>query len=94
MFLQNRIPIPRHLASIQQSKPGQRPRIRKLARGAAGLSETYLKELIWRDFYQMILWHYPKVGKGQAFKAVYDRIKWRNNEKEFAAWCAGQTGRE
>ncbi len=66
--------------------------IRKLARGAAGLSETYLKELIWRDFYQMILWHYPKVGKGQAFKAVYDRIKWRNNEKEFAAWCAGQTG--
>ncbi len=66
--------------------------IRELARKAAGLSETYLKELIWRDFYQMILWHFPKVGKGQAFKAVYDRIKWRNNEKEFAIWCAGQTG--
>jgi deoxyribodipyrimidine photo-lyase len=66
--------------------------IRELARKAAGLSDTYLNELIWRDFYQMILWHFPKVGKGQAFKAVYDRIKWRNNEKEFAKWCAGQTG--
>jgi deoxyribodipyrimidine photo-lyase len=66
--------------------------IRELARKAAGLSDTYLNELIWRDFYQMILWHFPKVGKGQAFKAAYDRIKWRNNEKEFAKWCAGQTG--
>jgi deoxyribodipyrimidine photo-lyase len=66
--------------------------VRELAHKAAGLSETYLNELIWRDFYQMILWHFPKVGRGQAFKAVYDRIKWRNNEKEFANWCAGQTG--
>ena len=66
--------------------------IRELASKAAGLSDTYLNELIWRDFYQMILWHFPKVGKGQAFKAVYDRIKWRNNEKEFASWCVGQTG--
>jgi deoxyribodipyrimidine photo-lyase len=66
--------------------------IRELARKAAGLSDTYLNELIWREFYQSILWHFPKVGRGQAFKAVYDRIEWRNNEKEFAAWCAGQTG--
>jgi len=66
--------------------------IRELARKAAGLSDTYLNELIWRDFYHMILWHFPKVGRGQAFKAVYDRIEWRNNEKEFAIWCAGQTG--
>jgi deoxyribodipyrimidine photo-lyase len=66
--------------------------IRELARKAAGLSDAYLNELIWREFYQMILWHFPKCGKGQAFKAVYDRIQWRNNEQEFGKWCAGQTG--
>ncbi|MDP4131740.1 MAG: FAD-binding domain-containing protein, partial [Bacteroidota bacterium] len=46
----------------------------------------------WRDFYQMILWHFPKVGKGRAFKPAYEYINWRNNEKEFAKWCAGETG--
>ncbi len=66
--------------------------IRELARKAAELNDTYLSELIWREFYQCILWHFPKVGRGQAFKAVYDRIKWRNNEKDFAKWCSGQTG--
>ncbi len=66
--------------------------IRKIATIAAGLNETYLNELIWRDFYQMILWHFPKVGKGQAFKAEYDKIKWRNDEDEFQKWCEGKTG--
>ena len=66
--------------------------IRSLAIIAAGLNETYLNELIWRDFYQMILWHFPKVGKGHAFKAEYEKIKWRNNEAEFQKWCEGQTG--
>lgn len=66
--------------------------IRKIATIAAELNETYLNELIWRDFYQMILWHFPKVGKGQAFKAEYDKIKWRNNEEEFQKWCEGKTG--
>ena len=66
--------------------------IRALATIAAGLNETYLNELIWRDFYQMILWHFPKVGKGQAFKAEYEKIKWRNNEDEFKKWCEGKTG--
>lgn len=65
--------------------------IRQLAAEAGGLNETFLNELIWRDFYQMILWHFPQVV-GHAFKPEYDRIKWRNNEKEFAAWCAGNTG--
>jgi deoxyribodipyrimidine photo-lyase len=65
--------------------------IRQLAAEAGGLNETFLNELIWRDFYQMILWHFPHVV-GHAFKPEYDRIKWRNNEKEFAAWCAGNTG--
>jgi len=65
--------------------------IRSLAAEAGGLNETFLNELIWRDFYQAILWHFPHVV-GHAFKPEYDRIKWRNNEKEFAAWCAGKTG--
>lgn len=66
--------------------------IRKIATLAAGLNETYLNELIWRDFYQMILWHFPKVGNGKAFKAEYDKIKWRNNEEDFRKWCEGKTG--
>jgi deoxyribodipyrimidine photo-lyase len=66
--------------------------IRALARKAVGDSDTYLSELIWRDFYQMILWHFPRVGQGRAFKSAYDGIRWRNNEQEFEKWCAGNTG--
>ncbi|MFT3936389.1 MAG: deoxyribodipyrimidine photo-lyase [Chitinophagaceae bacterium] len=66
--------------------------IRKLATKASELSETFLNELIWRDFYHMILWHFPHVGKGKAFKPEYDLIQWRNNEKEFECWCNGMTG--
>lgn len=66
--------------------------IRKLAAYAEPLSEGFLNELIWRDFYHMILWHFPQVGKGQAFKPQYDLIQWRNNEAEFKAWCEGNTG--
>ena len=66
--------------------------IRGLARKALELNDTYLNELIWREFYQMILWHFPAVGACQSFKPVYDDIKWRNNEQEFEKWCAGQTG--
>lgn len=65
--------------------------IRTLAAEAGALNETFLNELIWRDFYHMILWHFPNVV-GHAFKSEYDAIKWRNNEKEFEAWCNGQTG--
>lgn len=65
--------------------------IRELADEAGGLNDTFLNELIWRDFYHMILWHFPHVV-GNAFKPEYDKIKWRNIEKEFDAWCNGQTG--
>ncbi len=65
--------------------------IRTLARSAQGLSETWLNELIWRDFYMMILFHFPHVVKG-AFKPAYNNIVWRNNEQEFKAWCDGKTG--
>jgi len=66
--------------------------IRKLAKEAMKFSALFLSELIWRDFYQMILWHFPQVGKGKAFKPAYDNIKWRYNEAEFEKWCNGQTG--
>jgi deoxyribodipyrimidine photo-lyase len=66
--------------------------IRKLAQKATALSDTWLNELIWRDFYQQILWHFPHVGNGSAFRPEYDRIVWRNNETEFALWCEGKTG--
>lgn len=66
--------------------------IRKLAKRASELNETFLNELIWRDFYHMILFHFPHINKGLAFKREYDNIQWRNNEEEFAAWCEGRTG--
>ena len=66
--------------------------IRQLALETASLNTTYLNELIWRDFYQMILWHFPHVAEGKSFRAQYDLIEWRNNEKEFEAWCQGRTG--
>lgn len=65
--------------------------IRDLARAAQIHSETWLNELIWRDFYMMILHHFPYVAGG-AFKPSYNNIQWRNNEQEFAAWCEGKTG--
>ncbi|MEN9685260.1 MAG: hypothetical protein RLZZ28_1046 [Bacteroidota bacterium] len=66
--------------------------IRELAGKASALNATFLKELIWRDFYQMILWNFPQVGKGQSFKPAYDMIEWRNDEDEFRQWCSGMTG--
>jgi deoxyribodipyrimidine photo-lyase len=65
--------------------------IRKLALEAASLNETFLNELIWREFYMMILYHNPQVVD-KAFKPAYDRIPWRNDEKEFSCWCEGKTG--
>lgn len=66
--------------------------IRQLATRAGKLSETYLNELIWRDFYHMILWHFPHVGLGKAFKPAYDHIEWKKDTGEFKKWCDGQTG--
>jgi deoxyribodipyrimidine photo-lyase len=66
--------------------------VRQLALATQSLNSTFFNELIWRDFYHMILWHFPQVGRGKSFKAQYDFIEWRNNEKEFKAWCEGRTG--
>ncbi len=65
--------------------------IRELVRKALNWNETYLNELIWREFFAMILWHYPKVVS-QSFREEYDRIQWRNDEKEFEFWKIGATG--
>lgn len=66
--------------------------IRQLANHAKDLNETFLNELIWRDFYHMILWQFPHVRTGHAFRKEYDLIAWRNDENEFEKWCIGQTG--
>lgn len=66
--------------------------IRKLTAYTQNMSGVFLNELIWREFYQMILFHFPQVGKGKAFKPAYENITWRNNEEEFSKWCMGQTG--
>ena len=65
--------------------------IRKAARRAKDLSFSWLNELCWREFYMMIIWHFPHAAT-RAFKPAYDQIRWRNNEDEFAAWCEGRTG--
>lgn len=66
--------------------------IRELASQARGHSDTFLSELIWRDFYQQILFNFPHVGKGEAFRKAYDFIKWRYDEADFRKWCEGKTG--
>lgn len=65
--------------------------IRKLVQIAMKKDEVWLNELIWRDFYHMILWHFPHVVT-KSFKSSYDRIEWRNDQSEFRAWCNGMTG--
>ncbi|SEA87757.1 cryptochrome/photolyase family protein [Pedobacter hartonius] len=54
-------------------------------------ANKWLSELAWRDFYMMILWHFPHTAT-QSFKAAYDNIKWINSEKDFKAWKNGKTG--
>jgi deoxyribodipyrimidine photo-lyase len=54
-------------------------------------NETFLSELIWREFFMQILFHFPRVVT-ENFKRKYDDIKWRNNELEFDKWCKGETG--
>lgn len=65
--------------------------IREMALRAAQLSPEWLNELIWRDFYQMILYRFPHVVN-RAFKPAYDAIPWRTDETDFARWCNGTTG--
>lgn len=54
-------------------------------------NDTFLKELIWREFFMQILWHFPHTTS-KSFKPKYDGIKWENNEVLFQKWCEGKTG--
>ncbi|WP_299242373.1 deoxyribodipyrimidine photo-lyase [uncultured Aquimarina sp.] len=66
--------------------------IRKMIKKAISeKNEVFWSELIWREFFMQILWHFPHT-KDRAFRPKYDRIEWRNNEKEFEAWKNGKTG--
>lgn len=69
-----------HALSLQQD-----------GKGAA----TWLSELIWRDFYFMVLHHHPRIAKGASFKPEFDRLRWESGKHAddlFAAWCDGRTG--
>jgi deoxyribodipyrimidine photo-lyase len=65
--------------------------IRKLVNWANRKNQTFLSELIWREFFIQILFSFPKVVNNN-FKSAYDGIQWRNNEDDFKRWCTGTTG--
>lgn len=66
--------------------------VRKMiAKAIASENETFWNELIWREFFMQILWHYPHTVN-KSFKEKYDAIRWNNNETDFKKWCEGRTG--
>lgn len=65
--------------------------IREAIRNTEQYSITYLKELVWREFFMQILYHFPQVV-GNSFKPKYERIDWINDEDHFELWCKGKTG--
>jgi len=65
--------------------------IRQLVQTAFTHSETFLKELAWREFFMQQLWHTPRLVH-EACKKEYDSIEWQNSENDFKKWCSGQTG--
>ena len=77
---------PRQVA-VEAIEARSRARTESSRKGAL----VWLQELIWRDFYIHILHHFPRVAQGN-FNNTYDRIEWRNDEADFAAWCEGRTG--
>lgn len=70
--------------------------VRELAAAAYGIggagAETWLSELIWREFYQQLLWHQPQLAKGHCYKPEFDVIDWPNPPGHFQAWCEARTG--
>lgn len=66
--------------------------IRKIVNHAASFqNETFLKELIWREFFMQILWYFPHTVNS-SFREKYEAIQWKNNEELFQKWCQGKTG--
>lgn len=68
------------------------------AKKAYGINHGLVRELIWKEFYSHIVYHFPKIlqgqigGANQPFKAKYNDVQWRNNNGEFEKWCQGKTG--
>ncbi|RSK29554.1 cryptochrome/photolyase family protein [Hymenobacter metallilatus] len=65
--------------------------VRELMRQAQALNPKLLAELIWRDYFMMLLWHYP-ITATESFEPRLRQVPYRNNEAEFTAWCEGRTG--
>jgi len=65
--------------------------IRQMVKKARAENTVFMNELIWREFFMQILFHFPRVVTGN-FRNAYDDIQWRNDEKEFERWCNGETG--
>jgi deoxyribodipyrimidine photo-lyase len=69
--------------------------VREARRHESSGAATWLKELVWREFYFQVLANFPQVGRGESFRPEYDRIQWEEGplaEERFAAWCEGRTG--
>ena len=65
--------------------------VRKLVYLAEQKNAVYLSEIIWRDFFSQILYHFPRVVN-ESFKQQYDRIEWENDTELYQKWCEGKTG--
>ena len=65
--------------------------IRAVVKHALKANKVFLGELIWREFFMQILFHFPKVVTSN-FRNKYDAVQWRNNQAEFEKWCKGETG--
>ncbi len=77
---------PRQCLARLQAEAGKR------LQESDGGESTWLNELVWREFYQHVAFHFPRVVKGHAFKPETDNIRWSNSESDFQAWCEGRTG--
>lgn len=65
--------------------------IRELINKVGMQHETFINELIWREFFMQILYHFPRVVNGN-FREKYNGIQWRNDKNDFEKWCTGETG--
>jgi deoxyribodipyrimidine photo-lyase len=65
--------------------------VRQIIRQLKPANQAFLNELIWREFFMQILYHYPRVVH-QNFKSKYDGIQWLNKSEDFEKWCSGNTG--
>ena len=53
---------------------------------------AWLNELVWRDFYRHLQYHFPQLAKGECFQPRYEKLPWHNDQSNFDAWCDGNTG--